>query len=102
MVDVLEVVPLHVDHHPPLNILKVIRQAGNEVPDKHDIEHSLYSSRAEAPGDEVVYLPLIAFADLFSGRCSHWSDGGVVAYISPCKLVDGHWSPSGKKDQATV
>ena len=34
MVDVLEVVPLHVDHHPPLNILKVIRQAGNEVPGK--------------------------------------------------------------------
>merc|ERR1719500_2507 len=66
VIGVLEVVALHVDNHPSFQILEVIGQAGNEV-----------------PGDEVVYLPLIALADLFSGRCSHWSDGGVVAYISP-------------------
>ena len=34
VIDVLEVVALHIDNHSPFYILKVIRQACNEVPDK--------------------------------------------------------------------
>ena len=34
MVDVLEVVSLEVDHDSPLQILEVVRQARNEVPDR--------------------------------------------------------------------